>query len=154
MWPGWERWRASRPSACDPALMPSRIEIVRHILLDWFGGLAEHATEDFAIEGEGGIRLGLLKRTFYPDLTVTPEEIAEIPGDRVFARATVRSRDRPDALRWPAAAIFQFRGQQVASVWSVTDHMPWLAEVGVLDMTELDRRFDEALGQGDDPPPS
>lgn len=134
--------------------MATRIDIVLQICSDWFGGLEEHATEDFAIEGDGGIRMGLLKRTFYPDLTVSVDEVAEIPGDRVMARGAVRSRDRPGALRWPVAAIFQFRGEQVASVWSAVDHMPWLVDIGVLDLAELDRRFDEALEHGTDPPPS
>lgn len=137
--------------------MADRLEIVRHICTDWLGGLAEHASRDFAIEGDGGIRLGLLKGTLYPDLVVAVEELAELPGDRVFARLTVRSRDQAGAVRWPAAAVFQFRGDEVASAWSVADHVPWLTDVGALDMAALDRRFDEALEArrpGDPPPPS
>lgn len=136
--------------------MPSRVDIVRHVMEDdWIGGLREHATDDFSIEGSGGIRLGLVKRLFYPDLTVAVEEVAEV-DDRVFATFTIRSRDRPDAVRWSAAGVFRFHGEQIASIWSVIDHLPWLTEVGAVDHAQIERRLDEAAeaaAASDAPPP-
>ena len=136
--------------------MSSRVEIVRHVMEDdWIGGLREHATEDFSIDGSGGIRLGLVKRLFYPDLTVTVDEVAET-GDQIFATFTIRSRNQPDAITWNAAGVFRFRGEQIASIWSVVDHLPWLAAVGAVDDAQIERTLDaaaEAAAASDAPPP-
>lgn len=136
--------------------MPSRLDIVRHVMEDdWIGGLREHATEDFAIEGGGGIRLGLVKRLFYPDLVVTVDEMAEV-DDRVFATFTIRSRNQSDAVLWTAAGVFRFRGEQIASIWSVMDHLPWLGSVGAVDPAQIERTLDEAAEAAaaeDAPPP-
>lgn len=136
--------------------MPSRVEIVRYVMEDdWIGGLREHATEDLAIDGSGGIRLGLVKRLFYPDLAVAVDEVAET-DDRVFATFTIRSRNQPEAVRWNAAGVFEFRGDQICRIWSVIDHLPWLTAVGAVDDANIERTLDaaaEAAAADDAPPP-
>lgn len=116
-----------------------RVEAVRTAMADEEGpkGL------DFRLGGEGHGVLGtaLLRKRFFPDLTVRVVEAYEAEGDRVVAVLEVGARGRT----WDAIAIFRFDGDEVVEYRTVADHVEWMQLIGVVpDGPELARALDAA----------
>jgi hypothetical protein len=102
--------------------------------------VGELIAPEFEPEGGNVLGLGILRRTFFPELTVEVAEVFDAPGDRVVVRLTVRTGG-PEARTWDAVQIFRFReDDQIVGAWSLQDSLPMLQALGVVD-------DDDSLGQ-------
>jgi hypothetical protein len=105
--------------------------------------LADLAARGFEVHGGGGIGLGVLRRSFFPDLVVTVTEAFEADDDRVVATLELSAR----GMTWGAIAILRFAGDEVVEVRSVADDLPWMQLLGVVpDDAALERALDAAAG--------
>jgi hypothetical protein len=94
--------------------------------------MAELVAPEFAPEGTNVLGLGILRRTFLPELTVEIDEVFDAPEDRVVVRLTVRTGG-PDSKAWDAVQIFRFReDDQIVGVWSLQDSLPLLQALDVV----------------------
>jgi hypothetical protein len=104
---------------------------------------ADVAARDFENEEESLLGLGVLRETFFPELTVEVVELLDTAGERVVAR--IRVHLGPGKASCDAVQIWRFRGDEVAGIWSLGDSLPWLQELGVVPGDEeIERRLDEA----------
>lgn len=120
-----------------------RVAAVRTALTEDLG-LAEIAAP--GCERHGSIGMGVLRRTFFPDLVVSVAEAFSAEGDRVVAVLELAAR----GVRWEALVVARFEGDAVVEVRTMADDLAWLRVLGVVpDETALERALDAVLAETD-----